>query len=121
MVRTIRAKRAKSSTPLGTIYVDSSDPLAPSSLDQNPTETPQSVYPDPITLQQDLPSQPPPPLPPITPKTEDNKEGRLTWTFEIILTLVEFIFGAFKKGRISDNGFKNEIWNKGAIEVNKVS
>jgi hypothetical protein len=38
----------------------------------------------------------------------------------MVETLVEYVYGAFKKGRLSDNGMKKELWIAAAIEVNKM-
>jgi hypothetical protein len=38
----------------------------------------------------------------------------------MVEALVEYIYGAFKNGRLSDNGLKKELWMEAAIEVNRV-
>jgi hypothetical protein len=38
----------------------------------------------------------------------------------MVEVLVEYIYGTFKKGRLSDNGMKKELWIAAEIEVNKV-
>jgi hypothetical protein len=52
--------------------------------------------------------------------TKDSDDGRLTWSTAMVEALVEYIYGAFKNGRLSDNGLKKELWMEAAIEVNRV-
>jgi hypothetical protein len=62
----------------------------------------------------------PPPL--SLPSAEDTKgsdDGRLTWSTAMVEALVVYIYGAFKNGRLSDNGLQKELWTEAAIEVNR--
>lgn len=130
----VRGKKAKEvPKPISdiedTIVCESSDPLAPSSppvaLDSSPPTHNESAYPDPS-----LPIIPPPSgiIVPIVESSEfptveelvaDN--GRVVWTREMIIAEVEYIYGAFKKGRLSGGGLKKEIWNEVANEVKRYS
>lgn len=113
MARAKRANRARSTTPFGSIIVDSSDTLAPSNSPKIPTRN---------TFSESTPyTESPLPLP--LPSAEDNKDsddGRITWSTVMVEALVEYIYGAFKKGRLSDNGLKKELWIEAAIKVNSV-
>jgi hypothetical protein len=128
--RATRATRAESITPLNSIIVDSSEPLVPS---KSPEITPQTSY-ESIPNSEYLPyaeslsdteslSHDDTPLPLPLQSTEDNRDSddkRISWSLVMVETLVEYVYRAFKKGRLSDNGMKKELWIAAAIEVNNV-
>lgn len=129
--RTTRATRAKSITPLNSIIVDSSEHLVPS---KSPEITPRTSFLESFPNSECLPhaesfpfteslSRGDTPLPLPLQSTEDNRDSedkRITWSLAMVETLVEYVYRAFKKGRLSDNGMKKELWIEAAIEVNKV-
>jgi hypothetical protein len=50
----------------------------------------------------------------------DTKATVLKWTAEMIEALVECIYGVWKDGRASDNGFKKEVWVEASNAVQRV-
>lgn len=62
-----------------------------------------------------------PPEPSSFTNIEESKAERVDWSMDMITVLVEFIYEAFKEGKLSDNGMKKELWGQCAIKVNAVS
>jgi hypothetical protein len=60
--------------------------------------------------------------PTIDEPTIDTKEkaATLKWTAEMIEALVECIYGVWKDGRATDNGFKKEAWMEASNAVQRV-
>ena len=107
------------SDQISTIIAESSNPLGPSSppvalsppLPDHSTES--TVYPDPTTLDAT------PTVDTEFPTVEQlvAEDRRVNWSIEMIVALVECIYQAFKKGKLSGGGLKKELWNEVAIAV----